>query len=97
MRKLVRRGSCNRCGNCCVANAPTGCQHYIVVDGKFVCTIYKDRPERCKTFPNHPRCISQHLECGFKFYDAKTGKEITKKPLANWEELDSYDEVKEEC
>jgi len=94
MKKLVRKGECNNCGLCC-----GDCIHLdkSTYPDKSYCKIYPTRPDVCRRYPNHPRCISQHFECSIKFYDAETSKEITKKPFADWKELDSYVPVEEDC
>jgi len=104
-KKLVRRGKCLRCGMCCGAlrNQPP-CQHWDAETHN--CRIWRThQPIVCRLWPRHPRYISQHLNCGFKFYDAETGEEITKKqrlrPDGSWEYdiewLESYEELNEEC
>ena len=63
--RYEREGQCNRCGWCC---------EYHVCDklsrdenGKAVCTIYEERPMRCRVFPEAPPIL--HEGCGFSFID----------------------------
>jgi len=99
MKKLVRKGECNHCGECC-----EGCGYHTVER----CSIWRtaEQPTWCRNFPNHPRCISQHSDnCSYRFYDSETGIEITKKKHKNiegnwecdWKELDSYALLKDDC
>jgi len=54
---LIRKGQCNRCGECCVLriDKETGkkiyCEHFEFRDGKGFCKIYEDRPKNCRIFP----------------------------------------------
>jgi len=69
--RYKRKGKCNRCGWCCEYH---GCElvKYKRV-GLFrkreiaVCTIHKDRPQRCVVFPEAPPIL--HEGCGFSFVD----------------------------
>ena len=102
-KKLVRKGKCNRCGEC---EGEGKCPHYDAVAKR--CKVWRtpEQPALCRTFPNHPKTFSQHgSKCSYRFYDFETGREITKRKRRNfegnwecdWEELDSYAPLEEDC
>lgn len=37
------------------------------VNGVAVCSIYENRPEICRTFPNHPLSVELIPECTYQF------------------------------
>lgn len=62
--RYKKQGECNRCGWCCRYH---GCEFVVMEEGKAVCLIYDDRPNRCKVFPEAPPIL--HEGCGFYFLD----------------------------
>jgi hypothetical protein len=87
MKRLIRRGSCNRCGFCC-----GGCHN---LEPPNICLIYDSRPKDrgCLFYPPHP--FERNPKCGFHFYDSETGEEII-----GWKNsalLEIYESVKEAC
>ena len=48
-------------------NANGECAHLVWVNGRAECSIYEDRPQICRDFPNHPLSVSVIPECSFKF------------------------------
>lgn len=93
-----------KCGACC-GYPDLPCEHLDMETKR--CKVWRtDRqPIECRLHPTHPMFISQHIECGFRFYDAETGAEVTKKKRRNaegnwecdWDELKSYPLLDEEC
>ena len=43
------------------------CAKLVWVNGQAVCSIYDDRPEVCRHFPNHPLSIATIPECSYRF------------------------------
>jgi len=73
-RRYKRQGSCKRCGWCCEYH---GCPDVIYDEkGMAICTIYDDRPDRCRVFPEAPPIL--HKECGFYFLDTYENNQIVK-------------------
>lgn len=72
--RYIRKGQCNRCGWCCEYH---GCPH-LQYDGggKAVCPIYKNRPKRCRVFPEAPPIL--HEGCGYYFIDTWDNNRIVK-------------------
>ncbi len=68
MRKLIRRGECNRCGKCC-----EGCANFIPPN---ICSVWDELPldRGCRVWPLHPYEVPPY--CSFHFYDAETGEEV---------------------
>ena len=65
--RYKRMGKCIRCGACCVNE---DCEHLVFLDnGKAFCKIHnsKNRPDKCKTFPQLPPIIFK--TCGYYFVD----------------------------
>lgn len=83
--KLIRSGSCNRCGTCC-----EGCHNFTPPN---ICIIYPTRGQGCRNWPPHPFECPPY--CQFKFYDAVTGEEI--KGYKDRRLLDIYESINEEC
>jgi len=71
--RYTRQGHCNRCGWCCEYH---NCQDLIYKDGKAVCTVYDNRPDRCRVFPEAPPIL--HEGCGFWFIDTWENNRIVK-------------------
>jgi len=77
--KYIRHGKCNQCGACCRALSPgewkngmTGATCNKLVKGK--CSIYKDKPEECKEFPNSPGDLIYKRvkdKCGYWFEEIR--------------------------
>jgi len=68
MKKLIRIGTCDRCGKCC-----EGCKLY---KGDGICPIWGEQPldRGCRVWPLHPFEVPPY--CAFQFFDAETGEEI---------------------
>lgn len=62
--RYIRQGKCYRCGFCCEYSQ---CKDLVYEDGKAVCTIYDERPQRCVVFPQAPPILTE--TCGFYFLD----------------------------
>jgi hypothetical protein len=61
-----RRGSCNRCGECCKLPNPCKFLRYDE-NGLSSCAVYRWRPPSCRKYP---RCESENLtahSCGYYF------------------------------
>ena len=62
-------GSCNRCGICCMrkpSRTKLGCDFLVFEsNGDAFCTIYKNRPESCKTYPPDQKFLLKG--CSYKF------------------------------
>lgn len=65
--RYIRKGKCNRCGQCCVNE---DCEYLKwEKDRTTTCLIFseKDRPLKCKWFPQSPPIIFEN--CGYYFLD----------------------------
>ncbi|HEV2861780.1 MAG TPA: hypothetical protein VGX48_12290 [Pyrinomonadaceae bacterium] len=65
----LRRGDCNRCGDCCeiLFKCPFLKKHG---DGTTSCGIYEDRPRQCRLFPIDRRDLAEvRGNCGFYFIE----------------------------
>lgn len=65
----LRRGECNRCGDCCeiLFKCPFLKKH---VDGTSSCGIYEDRPNQCRMFPLEKRDLAEvRGNCSFYFIE----------------------------
>jgi hypothetical protein len=65
-----RRGSCNRCGECCKLPFPCPFLRYDD-EGLSSCAVYHARPPSCRKYP---RTVSENLtpeSCGFYFVDVR--------------------------
>ena len=71
--RYIRDGKCNRCGWCCEYH---GCDKVIYEDGLAICSIYKNRPQRCVVFPEAPPIL--HEGCGYHFLDTYENNKIVK-------------------
>lgn len=87
MKKLVRRGTCNRCGKCC-----EGCMDFIPPN---ICAVWDEQPtdKGCRVWPPHP--FESPPYCSFHFFDAETGEEIV--AYKKHESLEHYAPVHEVC
>ena len=79
-KKYIRKGYCNRCGDCCsINNFPS---HYYATmsldkDGYCLsfdrdtrlCTIYENRPHRCRISPRSPEETSCQPNCTYTFME----------------------------
>jgi len=72
--RYERRGECNRCGWCCLYHS---CPLvYFDEEKNAVCSIYNNRPKRCKVFPEAPPILNP--DCGFYFVDTWENNRIVK-------------------
>lgn len=71
--RYERKGKCNRCGWCCEYH---GCKNIIYENGKAICSIYKNRPQRCIVFPEAPPILTK--TCGYYFVDTWENNRIVK-------------------
>ena len=65
----LRRGDCNRCGECCeiLFKCPFLKKHG---DGTTTCGIYEDRPTQCRLFPIDRRDLDEvRGTCSFYFIE----------------------------
>ncbi|MDQ1524260.1 MAG: uncharacterized protein QOE47_2184 [Pyrinomonadaceae bacterium] len=65
----LRRGDCNRCGDCCeiLFKCPFLKKHG---DGTTTCGIYEDRPSQCRLFPIDSRDLAEvRGTCSFYFIE----------------------------
>ncbi|MCF7991165.1 MAG: hypothetical protein K9M02_12045 [Thiohalocapsa sp.] len=65
-----RRGSCNRCGECCKLPFPCPFLRYDA-DGLSSCAVYHARPPSCRKYP---RTVHENVTpetCGYYFVDVK--------------------------
>jgi Fe-S-cluster containining protein len=65
-----RRGSCNRCGECCKLPFPCPFLRYDS-DGLSTCAVYHARPPSCRKYP---RTANEHITpdtCSYYFVDVK--------------------------
>lgn len=72
--RYERRGQCNRCGWCCEYH---GCP-LVKYDeeNKAYCTIYNNRPNRCRVFPEAPPILNEN--CGYYFVDTWENNKVVK-------------------
>jgi len=70
---LIRKGQCNRCGQCCKFTGKKGCSYLEFKNGIAFCKIYKNRPSLCRSHPaNKKQFIVNGIEiknCGFYFVE----------------------------
>lgn len=71
--RYKRKGECKRCGWCCEYRE---CEDLIYEDNVAICTIYEDRPQACKLFPQAPPILTE--KCGFYFLDTWENNKIVK-------------------
>ncbi|MGB8509723.1 MAG: YkgJ family cysteine cluster protein [Pyrinomonadaceae bacterium] len=65
----LRRGDCNRCGDCCeiLFKCPFLKKHD---DDTSTCGIYEDRPDQCRMFPINKRDLQEvRGTCSFYFIE----------------------------
>ena len=48
------------------------CAHLQWTDGQAVCTVYQERPEMCRVFPNHPLSTETIPDCTFRFRPSRS-------------------------
>lgn len=76
LRRYIRKGKCNRCGQCCVNE---DCE-YLEMGEIATCLIHNspDRPNKCKWFPEMPPIPRAFKDCGFYFLDTWENNKIVK-------------------
>ena len=74
-QKELRRGECQRCGECCkiVFDCP-----WLEDDNQ--CTVYEDRALQCRAFPIDERDLQDVPECAYSFATETEAAETAEKP-----------------
>lgn len=65
VKRYIRQGGCDRCGQCCEEE---NCEHFQPGDSA-MCSIHEreDRPNKCKWYPQLPPIIFD--KCTYYFLD----------------------------
>ena len=73
---VVRTGSCNRCGLCCISCLDVLFEQPEKHVLRATCKLGDNKPEWCKSYPQWPdRLMSP--SCGFRFIDEGTSQDLT--------------------
>ncbi len=73
----ARRGSCNRCGECCKLPFPCPFLRYDE-QGLSSCAVYYARPLSCRKYPRTPEENLTAETCGYYFVSTDEAEELKK-------------------